>query len=216
MIFMALHYTKKTIERFRNPKFAGEIKNPDGVATEGSPACGDMITTYLKVDEKTKKIQEVKFKSFGCASNIATADVISEKAIGKTIDEVEQMDLATAARELGGLPPIKMHCSVLAVSTLKAAIRDYKQKHGVNVEAEKLSEEKVWEKLHQVINPEIGLNIVRLKMVRNIRVESNGNVFVEISLGNTDEMFAPNIKEEIEEHLKELNGTKKVEVKIEK
>ncbi len=213
---MALHYTKKTIERFRNPKFAGEIANPDGIATEGSPACGDMITTYLKVNPESKKIEEVKFRSFGCASNIATADVISEKAIGKTIDEVEKMDLATAARELGGLPAIKMHCSVLAVSALKAAIRDYKKKQGIGVEEEKLAEEKVWDKLCQVINPEIGLNIVRLKMVKSVKIGEEGNVFVEINLGNTDEMYAPNIKEEIEEHLKELGGTKKVEVKIEK
>ena len=213
---MALHYTKKTIERFRNPKFAGEIANPDGIATEGSPACGDMITTYLKVDKESGKIEEVKFRSFGCASNIATADVISEKAIGKTIDEVEKMDLATAARELGGLPPIKMHCSVLAVSALKAAIRNYREKNGVKAELEKLSEEKIREKLCQVINPEIGLNIVRLKMVKSVKISDEGNVSVELKLGNTDEMFAKNISEEIEEHIMQLNGAKKVEVKIEK
>jgi len=170
----------------------------------------------LKVNEKTHKIEEVKFRSFGCASNIATADVISEKAIGKTIDEVEKMDLATAARELGGLPPIKMHCSVLAVSALKAAIRDYKQKQGINVAEEKLGEEKIWDKLCQVINPEIGLNIVRLKMVKSVKADENGNVLVELKLGNTDEMFAKNISEEIEEHIKQLSGAKKVEVKVEK
>lgn len=212
-----MQYTKKVIEHFRHPRNVGEIKNPDGVATEGSPLCGDMLTVYLKVDPKTHKVKKMKFKSYGCASNIATASVISEKAIGRTIEELEKMDYLTAARELGGLPPVKVHCSVLAVNALKAAIRDYKLKQGlISKEETPLTHDAVMKELAKVINPEIGISIVRLKMVRNVKIGKDGTVAVYISLGNTDEKFAENISEEVEEHVRKIPGVKKVRVAIRK
>lgn len=212
---MALHYTEKVLEYFKNPRNVGEIRNPDGKATEGSPACGDMITTYIRVDDATHRILEVKFKSYGCASNIATASVISEKAVGKTTEEVEQMDYATAARELGGLPAVKMHCSVLAVNALKAAITDYKIKKGIIERREfVLNSDAIMSELLHVINPDMGVNIVRLHMVKNIGI-ADGNVLITISLGTTDSMYAPAIREDVMERIAKLPGVKSVKVEIE-
>ncbi|MEM3030622.1 MAG: iron-sulfur cluster assembly scaffold protein [Candidatus Micrarchaeia archaeon] len=213
---MALPYTKKVLEYFMHPKNVGEIKNPDAVATLGSPACGDMITTYLRVNPKTLVVEDVKFKSYGCAANIATASVISEKAKGRTVHEILAMDTATAARELGGLPPVKMHCSVLAVNTLKKAIKEYMVAKGIwKKEEVPLTQDAILSELLNVVNPEIGLDIVRLKMVENIRID-NGEVEVTIRLGTTDEMFAQAIKEEVEEELRELQEVKKVTVIVKK
>jgi len=105
------------------------MKNPDAKATEGSPACGDMVTLYLKVDKRTNRIIDVKFESFGCASNIASGSIITEMAKGKTLEEAKKISWKDAASELGGLPPIKVHCSVLAVDVLKAAIENYEEKN---------------------------------------------------------------------------------------
>jgi len=209
---MALPYTKKVLEYFMHPKNVGEIKDADAVATLGSPACGDMITTYLKINPKTLVIEDVKFKSYGCAANIATASVISEKAKGRAVNEILAMDIATAARELGGLPPVKMHCSVLAVNTLKKAIKEYMVKSGIWKEEEvPLTQDVVLSQLFNVVNPEIGLDIVRLKMVENIKIE-DGEVEVTIRLGTTDEMFADAIREEVEEELRGIRGVKKATV----
>ncbi|MDO8339555.1 MAG: iron-sulfur cluster assembly scaffold protein [Candidatus Burarchaeum sp.] len=218
---MALKYTKKVLEYFLHPKNMGEIEGADAEATEGSPACGDMVSVYLKVNPKTHVIEDIKFKSYGCASNIATASIITEMAKGKKLEEAKKIEWNAAADELGGLPSVKMHCSVLAAKTLMAAIRDYEQKHGLakaGAEGEtELTSENVMNELMGVINPDIGINIVRLKMVKNVEVDGKaGAVKVEISLGNTDEMFTENIKEEVEEHVKALKGVKKVEVSVSK
>lgn len=93
------------LELFKHPHNAGKIEDADAKATEGSPACGDMVTLYLKVDEKTHKIEDVKFESYGCASNIATASVITDIAKGKTLEEARKITWKKAAEELGGLPP---------------------------------------------------------------------------------------------------------------
>ena len=135
---MALPYSKKLLEYFRHPKNVGAIKNPDAKATEGSPACGDMVTLYLKVDKKTKRIKDIKFESYGCASNIASGSIITEMAKGKTLDEAKKITWKQAADKLGGLPPIKVHCSVLAVDGLRAAIGNYEEKHGLIKEKQKI------------------------------------------------------------------------------
>jgi len=126
---MAFKYTKKVIEHFTKPRNTGEIKKPDAKATEGSPACGDMLTFTLKVDPKTKKITEIKFKSYGCASNIATASVLTTLVKGKTIEQAKKIKHEDVTKKLGELPQVKIHCSILAVETLKAAIKDYEDKH---------------------------------------------------------------------------------------
>lgn len=123
---MVYRYTKKVIEHFKNPKNTGKIEDADAVATEGSLACGDMMTIYIK--EKDDVIEEVKFESYGCAANIATASMVTQIVKGKTLDEAEKITWKDIVDELGGLPTIKNHCSNLAVETLHSAIRVLREK----------------------------------------------------------------------------------------
>lgn len=120
-------YSEKVMDHFRNPKNMGEMKDADGEGTVGNPVCGDLMTIYIKVDDD--KIEDIKFKTFGCAAAIATSSMITELAKGKKLDEAIDISREDVAGELGGLPPIKMHCSNLAADALKAAIKDYKSKH---------------------------------------------------------------------------------------
>jgi len=124
---MAHMYSEKVMEHFRNPKNMGEIKNADGVGTVGNPICGDLMTIYIMV--KKNIIRDIKFKTFGCASAIATSSMITELAKGKTLEEAEHITRDDVASSLDGLPPVKMHCSNLAADALKKAIDNYKQKH---------------------------------------------------------------------------------------
>jgi len=124
-------YNEKVIEHFKNPKNVGEIKDADGVGEVGNPVCGDMMTFYIKVENN--KLIDIKYKTFGCVAAIAVSSMISEMAIGKTIDEVLEISNKMVAEALGGLPPNKYHCSNLGADALKAAIEDYKKKRGGNV-----------------------------------------------------------------------------------
>ncbi len=119
-------YTDKVMEHFKNPKNMGEMDGADGVGKVGNPVCGDLMYVYIKV--KDNKIDDIKFKTFGCVSAIATSSMITELAKGKTLEEASNISNKTVADELGGLPPIKMHCSNLAAEALEAAINDYKQR----------------------------------------------------------------------------------------
>ncbi|HDO19210.1 MAG TPA: Fe-S cluster assembly scaffold protein NifU [Thermoplasmatales archaeon] len=121
-------YSKKVMEHFMNPRNMGEIKDADGVGTVGNPVCGDLMTIYIKV--RDDRIVDIKFKTFGCAAAIATSSMITELAKGKTLEEAEKITRDDVADALEGLPPIKMHCSNLAADALKAAIQDYRKKHG--------------------------------------------------------------------------------------
>jgi len=213
---MALKYTKKVLDHFLHPRNMGELPDADAQATEGSPACGDMITFGIKVDPESLRITDIKFKSYGCASNIATASVITEMAKGKTLEEAKNLGWRAAADQLGGLPAVKMHCSLLAERTLAAAIRKYEEAHGLAKHSEaELTHDSVMRELESVINPEIGINLVRLKMVGAVSIR-DGTVRVEIALGNTDPVFSDNIREEIEEHVRTLKGVKSVEVSFKK
>lgn len=122
---MALNYTKKTLDNFRKPKNVGKINKPDGYAQIGNMVCGDQLDFFLKVEKG--KIKDVKFLSFGCASNIATASVLTEKVKGMTIAEAKKYPWQKVVAELGGLPNQKIHCSVMAVDGLKKAIADYEK-----------------------------------------------------------------------------------------
>jgi nitrogen fixation NifU-like protein len=124
-------YNEKVIEHFKNPKNVGEIEDADGVGEVGNPVCGDMMTFYIKVEDD--KLIDIKYKTFGCVAAIAVSSMISEMAIGKTIDEVLEISNKMVAEALGGLPPNKYHCSNLGADALKAAIEDYKKKRGGNV-----------------------------------------------------------------------------------
>ena len=126
---MAFPYSDKVLEHFRNPRNVGRLEEPDGKSTEGSPACGDMVAVYIQVDDDTKVIDDIKFESYGCASNIATGSIITEMAKGKTLDEAMKITNKDVAKELGGLPKNKMHCSNLGADALHLAIEDYRKKH---------------------------------------------------------------------------------------
>ena len=117
------------MEHFRNPRNMGEIPDADGVGTVGNPVCGDLMTVYIKV--KDNHLVDIKFKTFGCGAAIATSSMITELAKGKTIEEAMKITRSDVADSLGGLPPIKMHCSNLAADALHAAIKDYEAKKGV-------------------------------------------------------------------------------------
>ncbi|MFH1503647.1 MAG: iron-sulfur cluster assembly scaffold protein [Candidatus Diapherotrites archaeon] len=128
---MTLNYNKKVMKLFMNPKNMGEIKNPDGVGKVGNPMCGDIMWVYIKVgkDKKRKEIiKDIKFKTFGCAAAIATSSMITQVAKGKTLEEAEKIKYKEVVDSLGGLPPIKIHCSHLAIETLNKAIANYKNK----------------------------------------------------------------------------------------
>jgi nitrogen fixation NifU-like protein len=128
---MALAYSEKVMEHFSNPRNVGEIENPDGVGEAGNPKCGDIMKIYLRV--KRNVIEDVKFKTFGCASAIASSSMATEMIRGKTVDEAWDLTNTAVAEALDGLPPIKMHCSVLAEEAIHRAINDYREKHGFDV-----------------------------------------------------------------------------------
>lgn len=119
-------YSKKVMNEFKNPKNIGKINNPDGIGLVGNPVCGDQMKVYIKV--KNNKIQDVKVETFGCVSAIATSSKATQLVKGKTIEEAFELTKEKVAKELDGLPPIKMHCSVLAVDGIRKAIQDYKNK----------------------------------------------------------------------------------------
>ncbi|MDR3306650.1 MAG: Fe-S cluster assembly scaffold protein NifU [Endomicrobium sp.] len=119
-------YSEKVMDHFANPRNVGEIKDADGVGEVGNPVCGDMMTFYIKV--KDNKIKDVKFKTFGCGAAIAVSSMVSEMALGKTVDEVMKITNDDVAKSLGGLPPNKLHCSNLGADALRKAIQDYKNK----------------------------------------------------------------------------------------
>jgi len=122
-----LMYSEKVMDHFSNPRNVGEIEDADGVGTEGNPTCGDLMTIYIKVENEI--ITDIKFKTFGCAAAIATSSMITEMALGKTIEEALKITRNDVANELEGLPPVKMHCSNLAADALRAAIEDYQKKN---------------------------------------------------------------------------------------
>lgn len=119
-------YSQKVIEHFQSPQNVGEIKDADGVGTVGNPSCGDIMKMYIKVENNV--IVDIKFQTFGCGAAIATSSITTEMAKGKTIDEAIKLTRNDVADALGGLPPIKMHCSNLATDALAAAIEDYRAK----------------------------------------------------------------------------------------
>jgi nitrogen fixation NifU-like protein len=123
-------YNPKIMDHFQNPRNVGEMENPDGVGTVGNPTCGDIMTIFIRVNGE--KIIDIKFKTFGCGAAIASSSYTTELVKGKTIDEVLKFTRRDVSDGLGGLPPIKMHCSNLALDALREAIEDYKSKKNQN------------------------------------------------------------------------------------
>lgn len=119
-------YSKKVLAHFKKPHNVGKIENADGVGTVGNRACGDVMKLYIKV--KDDKIVDIKFETAGCAAAIATSSIITDLAKGKTIEEALKITKDNIVEELEGLPPVKVHCSLLAIDALRAAIKDYQEK----------------------------------------------------------------------------------------
>lgn len=145
-----MDYSEKVMEHFRNPRNVGEIENPDGVGRVGNPTCGDIMELYIKVENG--KIADAKFKTFGCGAAIATSSMVTELVKGKSLQDALSLSNRAVAEALGGLPPIKMHCSVLAEEALQSALADYYQRQGLELPEElkniKKHDEDLYEKVH--------------------------------------------------------------------
>ncbi len=209
---MKFPYSEVVLEHFRHPRNVGKIEDADGKATEGSPACGDMVSVYVKVDSATNTLSDIKFESYGCASNIATGSIITELAKGKTLEEAKKISWKQASDALGGLPKIKAHCSVLAVEGLRSAIENYEERHGLIKERKPTTAGVVRQRLRKIMNPLTGLNIVRTNLVRDIEVK-DANVRVVVDLPK-DHQFASAIREEIMEKIETLWDVKEVAIEF--
>lgn len=128
-----MQYSDKVMEHFMNPKNVGEIENASGIGEVGNAKCGDIMRIYLDIDPETQVINDVKFKTFGCGSAIASSSMATEMVKGKTIHEALAVTNKAVAEALDGLPPVKMHCSVLAEQAIKAALVDYAQKNNIDI-----------------------------------------------------------------------------------
>jgi nitrogen fixation NifU-like protein len=127
-------YSEKVMEHFRNPHNMGEIENPDAQGEVGNPVCGDMMKVTMKINPETKVIEDIKFKTFGCVSAIACSSVTTDILMGKTIDDAKKLTKQDIVNELGELPAIKLHCSILSNEAIKKALDEYEAKHGKKVE----------------------------------------------------------------------------------
>lgn len=127
-------YSDKVMDHFTNPRNVGEMENADGVGTVGNAKCGDIMQMFLKIEDGI--IVDVKFKTFGCGAAIATSSMATELVKGKSIEDALKLTNAAVVEALEGLPPVKVHCSVLAEEAIKAAIADYYKKQGIEVEIE--------------------------------------------------------------------------------
>ena len=123
-------YSEKVMDHFANPRNVGELENADGIGEVGNPKCGDIMKMYIKVEDNV--IVDVKFKTFGCGAAIATSSMATELIKGKTIDEALQLTNKAVMEALDGLPPVKVHCSVLAEQAIKSAIADYYKRKGID------------------------------------------------------------------------------------
>jgi len=127
-----MNYSEKVMDHFYNPRNVGEIEDADGIGEVGNPQCGDIMKIYLKIDNDV--ITDIKFKTFGCGAAVATSSMTTELVKGKTIDEALKLTNKVVAEALDGLPPVKMHCSVLAEEALRSALADYYRRRGIDPE----------------------------------------------------------------------------------
>ncbi len=209
---MPLPYSEIVMEHFKHPQNVGRLEDADAQATEGSPSCGDMVAVYLKVDKDNQRIEDISFESYGCASNIATGSIITELAKGKTLEEAKNISWQEASDALGGLPPIKTHCSVLAVDGLRAAIQNYEERHGLIQERTPTDLAEINRRLRRVMNPVVGLDLVRTKMVQEMTLE-DGVVRVVVDMP-ANHQFANNIRHEIIDKIEPLWDIHEVQVEF--
>jgi len=212
MSFYKSMYSTKLLELFKNPENVGEMADPDAKVTEGSLACGDMITIFLKINDETRTIADIKFLSYGCAANIATTSIMTQLAKGKTLEEARKMTFRQIADALGGLPPVKMHCAVLSIDGLKSAIGKYEEERGLT-EVPELDESFVRSRLRHIINPKVGRDIVSTGIVEEIKVHE-GKVEIDLNLSEADE-FKNYVVEEIHERLDRLPNIRDLKLNLE-
>ena len=206
-----MQYSEKVLEHFMHPPNVGKMEAPDATATEGSPACGDQVTVYLKIDKDKLVIDDVTFLSYGCASNIATGSIITDLAKGKTLEEAKKITWRDAMEALDGLPPVKVHCSVLAADTLQSAISNYEIANGLK-EIPNFSKDTILEEMKKIIYPKVGEDIVSLKMVKYIGF-SDGEVLIDLNIPSFDQ-WRENIAEEIREHLEKYPDVKNIQINM--
>ena len=127
-------YSEKVMDHFQHPRNVGEIEDASGVVTVGNAKCGDIMRMFLDIDDETHIIKECKFKTFGCGAAVATSSMATEMVKGKTIEEAMQITNKAVMEALDGLPPVKVHCSLLAEEAIHAALWDYAQKHNIVIE----------------------------------------------------------------------------------
>ena len=127
-------YSEKVMDHFQHPRNVGEIENASGVGTVGNAKCGDIMRIFLDIDDETHIIRDCKFKTFGCGAAVATSSMATEMVKGKTIEEAMKLTNKAVMEALDGLPPVKVHCSVLAEQAIKAAVSDYYKRRGVDPE----------------------------------------------------------------------------------
>ena len=127
-------YSEKVMDHFQHPRNGGEIENASGVGTVGNAKCGDIMRIFLDIDDETHIIKDCKFKTFGCGAAVATSSMATELVKGKTVQEAMQVTNKAVMEALDGLPPVKVHCSLLAEEAIHAALWDYAQKNGITIE----------------------------------------------------------------------------------
>ena len=137
-------YTEKVMDHFMHPRNVGEIENASGVGTVGNAKCGDIMRIYLDIDEN-QVVRDAKFKTFGCGAAIATSSMATELIIGKTVQDALKVTNKAVMEALDGLPPVKVHCSLLAEQAVNAALWDYAEKHGIVIEGLEKPKEDVYE-----------------------------------------------------------------------
>lgn len=204
-----MQYSQKVLDHFMRPHNVGQMENPDAVATEGSPSCGDQVTIYLKINPDTLIIEDASFLSYGCASNIATASIITDLIKGKTLEEAKKVTWRDAMEALDGLPPVKVHCSVLAADTVQTAISNYEIAHGLK-EVPDFGKETIIEELKKIIYPQVGEDIVSLKMVKYVGFD-DGNVLIDMNMMSFDQ-WRENVAQEIREHLEKYPAVKNIQI----
>ncbi|HRY84355.1 MAG TPA: iron-sulfur cluster assembly scaffold protein, partial [Candidatus Cloacimonadota bacterium] len=164
-----------------------------------------------KVDDKDLTIKDISFLSYGCASNIATASMITDIAKGKTLEEAKKITWREAMEALDGLPPVKVHCSVLAADTLQTAISNYEIAHGLK-EVPNFSKETILDELKKIIYPQVGEDIVSLKMVKYVGF-TDGEVLIDLNIPSFDQ-WRGNIADEIREHLEKYPEVKDIQINM--
>ena len=204
-----MQYSQKVLDHFMRPHNVGQMENPDAVATEGSPSCGYQVTIYLNINPDTLVIEDASFLSYGCASNIATASIITDLIKGKTLEEAKKVTWRDAMEALDGLPPVKVHCSVLAADTVQTAISNYEIAHGLK-EVPDFGKETIIEELKKIIYPQVGEDIVSLKMVKYVGFD-DGNVLIDMNMMSFDQ-WRENVAQEIREHLEKYPAVKNIQI----